>query len=140
MPFSAHCRVGRLVEARLHALSSVDEVDRFQAAMREAFLLAGRKAVVCADWRGAQVLPPDVAERVAAMLVFGNPRLERSAVLLARDSAAFALQVERVVREAANPARRTFRDAADMQAWLSGALDPIERTRMEEFLSESVRR
>jgi hypothetical protein len=70
-----------------------------------------------------------------ALLERGNPRLERSAILLSQEHATFNLQVERVVREAKNSARRTFRDAAAMVAWLGESLTAAERDSVARFLS-----
>jgi len=133
--FTVDHSVGRLLEARLEALRTVEDVARFEEAMRQGFDRVEGKAIVCADWRKANVLPPAVAERMIALLERGNPRLERSAILLAKEHATFNLQVERVVREAKNSARRTFRDAAAMVAWLGESLTAVERDWVARFLS-----
>lgn len=134
--YTVECRVGRLIEARLVSLRSVDEVIAFEQAMAAAFARAGARSVICADWRQANVMPPDVAARLRDLLTHGNAHLERSAVLLAREHATFNLQVERVVREAASPDRRTFRDPSPMLAWLDEILTPAERARARTFLGE----
>ena len=131
------CRVGRLVEARLVSLRSVDEVVTFEQAMAAAFARAGVRSVICADWRQANILAPEVAARLRDLLTRGNTHLERSAVLLAREHATFNLQVERVVREAASPGRRTFRDPEAMLAWLAETLTPAEHARATAFLGEA---
>jgi hypothetical protein len=133
--FTVEVRAGRLIEARLISLADVDEVIRFERAMGEAFASVGGRSVVCADWRQANILAPLVAERLIALLQRGNPHVERSAILLAREHATFNLQVERLVREAQNPARRTFREAAAMVDYLSDALTPGEKARVAEFLA-----
>jgi hypothetical protein len=132
--FSADCRVGRLVEARLIHLRNTGDVDEFTQSLRRAFTAAGARAIVCADWRQAQVLPPEAADGMIGLLKWGNAKFERSAVLLAREHATFNLQVERVIREAGNPARRAFRSVDEMIAWLGEILGPDERRRMLEFL------
>jgi hypothetical protein len=129
--------VGRLVEARLFTLEKVDQVAELEEAMRGAFSRAGNKSVICADWRAANVLAPPVADRLIDLLSKGNPFLERSAVLLAREHATFNLQVERLVRQANNPARKAFRDVAPLQLWLDEILTPAEQVRLREFLSRS---
>jgi hypothetical protein len=133
--FTVDRSVGRLIEARLVSLRTVDDVGRFEDAMRAEFDRVDGKAIVCADWRVANVLPPAVADRLIELLARGNPRLERSAILLSAEHATFNLQVERVVREAKNSARRTFRDAPAMVAWLGESLTPAERDRVARFLS-----
>jgi hypothetical protein len=134
--YSAECIVGRLVEARLFALQSVEEVTAFQGAMRNAFRRAGPRSVICADWRAATLLAPDVAEALIGLLKVGNAFFERSAILLGTEQAIFGMQVERFVREAANPSRRTFRDALSMRRWLAEVLDADEVRRMNEFFRE----
>jgi hypothetical protein len=132
--YEVGARVGRLIEARLVALADVDEVARFEQAMAQAFAAMSGRSVVCADWRQANILPPMVADRLTALLQRGNPHVERSAILLAREHATFNLQVERLVRESQNPARRTFRDPAAMAAFLGEVLTPAERARVAAFL------
>jgi hypothetical protein len=133
--YSADVRIGRLIEARLFTLETVDQVAQFETVMREAFSkTGGKKAVICADWRQANVLRPDVADRLIGLLTRGNTFLERSAVLLAREHATFNLQVERLVREANNPARKTFRATGPLEIWLDEVLDSAERIRLRDFL------
>ena len=133
--FTVTVRVGRRVEARLTSLADVDEVTRFERAMAEAFASVGGRSVVCADWRQANILPPAVADRLTALLQRGNPHVERSAILLAREHATFNLQVERLVRESQNPARKTFRAPEPMVDYLAAVLTPTEKARVAEFLA-----
>jgi hypothetical protein len=133
--YNAEARVGRLVEARFVSLADVDEVSRFERAMADAFAAVGGPSVVCADWRQANTLRPDVAERLIALLQRGNPFVERSAILLAPEHATFSLQVERLVREAKNPARKSFRQAAPMVEFLGEVLTPAEKARAAAFLA-----
>src|SRR4051794_35037176 len=134
--YTADCRVGRLVEARLYTLQTVDEVTAFQSAMRDAFRRAGPRSVICADWRAATLLAPDVADALMGLLRVGNAYFERSAILLGKDQAIFGMQVERVVREAASPTRRTFRDTLKMREWLAEVREVDEIRRMNEFFRE----
>lgn len=131
--FSAECRVGRLVEARLGWMNDAADVQRFLEQMRLAFKLAGN-SVICADWRQALVLPPSAGDALLELLRQGNRHFVRSAVLLAPENAVFGLQVERLCREAGNPARRTFRHVDPLLAWLGEILTPLESVRAEEFL------
>jgi hypothetical protein len=135
--YTVQQKIGRVIEARLETLRTVDEVARFEKAMREAFDQIPGKAIVCADWRRANILAPDVADRLVGLLTRGNLRLERSAVLLAKNNAAFNLQVERVVREAQNAARRTFRDVETMIEWAGELLTADERAHVLAFLDEA---
>jgi hypothetical protein len=133
--FSAECKVGRLVEARLYWVNNASEVQLFRERMKLAFKVAG-DCVICADWRRAKVLPPSAGDALLALLRQGNPHFIRSAVLLAPEDALFSLQVERLCREAGNPARRTFRNVDQHQAWLREVLTPLESARAAAFISE----
>src|SRR5947209_3336971 len=72
VPYTVSCEVGRLVEARLFTLRTVEEVADFQIAMRNAFERASGPSIICADWRAAKVLPPDVADAILVLLESGN--------------------------------------------------------------------
>jgi hypothetical protein len=136
LPYSVECRVGRLVEARLLIPRTPAEVGAFAEELRRVFTSLPGKFVICADWCAATLLAPDVADALADLLRRGNPFIERSAILLSRNNALFGLQVERVIREAGNPARRTFRQAAPMRSWLAEVLRHEERISMNEFLAD----
>jgi len=132
--FTADCVVGRLVEAQFESLPAVEDVSAFQTAMGTAFAKAGPGAIVCADWRSADLLAPQVAEALIELLKRGNRHLDRSAILLSETHATFSLQVERLVRQATNPARRTFRSPNRMLIWLAEVLRPDELFRAQSFL------
>jgi hypothetical protein len=132
--FGAECRVGRLVEARLGWMNDASDVRRFREQMRAAFEIAGN-SVICADWRSALVLPPSASDELLELLRQGNQHFVRSAILLAPENAVFGLQVERLCREAGNPARRTFRHVDPFLAWLQEVLTPLESARAAEFVS-----
>jgi hypothetical protein len=133
--FSAERRVGCLVEARLGWLNDASDVQRFLQRMRSAFLADGQ-SVICADWRRALVLPPSAGEALLDLLRQGDRHFVRSAVLFAPENAIFGLQVERLCREAGNPARRTFRDAQPLLVWLGEVLTPLESARAAEFIKQ----
>ncbi|MEO1170622.1 MAG: hypothetical protein AAFX94_01020, partial [Myxococcota bacterium] len=57
--------------------------------------------------------------------------------LLVGDSATFILQMERVIREAGSPQRKTFRDFPALRQWLAPVLTPDELTRIDVFRHES---
>lgn len=136
--FSAECSVGRLIEARLCWMNDADDVHRFLEQMRLAFKVAG-ESVICADWRRALVLPPSAGEALLELLRQGNRHFIRSAILLAPEDAVFGLQVERLCREAGNPARRTFRDVKPFLTWLGEVLTPLESARAAEFIGQGSR-
>jgi hypothetical protein len=137
--FAADCVVGRLVEARLEYLTTPADVARFVVAMQAAFAKAGPGCIICADWRTANVLSPDVGEALIDLLRRGNRRLSRSGVLLPAHSPTFVLQVERLVREANNPERRTFSAPRPMLEWLGELLSPSELQQATDFLNHPAR-
>lgn len=114
-------------------MNDAADVQRFLEQMRLAFKVAG-DSVICADWRQALVLPPSAGDALLELLRQGNRHFIRSAVLLAPENAIFSLQVERLCREAGNPARRTFRDVKPFLAWLREVLTPLESARAAEFI------
>ena len=136
--FSAECRVGRLVEARLDWLNTPDEVAEFVRAMQAAFAKAGPTSVICADWRAASVMPPDVGDALIGLLRRGNKHFTRSAVLLSGTSGTLNLQVERLFREAGNEHRRAFKATPPMLQWIAEVLTPGELQRAADFLHASV--
>jgi len=131
--FHVDTPAGCLVVARWSELRTRAEAEAFRDAIRAAVLKV-KPAVICADWRSAHVVSPEVAEVFSDMLHASNPVLRRSAILLAADHATFALQTERLVREAANPARRTFREPTEMLVWLAELLGPEESDAARRFL------
>jgi hypothetical protein len=133
---AVECRVGRLVEARLLAPRTPEQIADFAEALRKTFTAIGAPCVICADWRQTTLLAPKVADSLVALLRSGNAHFERSAILLPNDSALFTLQVERVIREASHPARRAFRQAPAMREWLAETLDAAETRRLHEFLTD----
>lgn len=139
VPFTVECRAGRLIEVRLLAVRQAADVARLEEAMRGAFLRqAGRKVVICTDLRVVGLLSPTMADLMIGVLAKTNAYIERSAMLLPQEGAAFHLQAERVVREAKNAARRTCRDARELLAWLGEVLDDAERARVRAFLGVSA--
>lgn len=137
--FSAECRVGRLLEARLGWVATAGDVHEFQTAMRAAFTQAGPHSIICADWRQVSVLPPEASDALIGLLRVGNRHFVRSAVLLHPGDAMLSLQVERLFREAANPDRRAFRAPSALLAWLGEVLTPAEARRAWEFLDKPSR-
>jgi hypothetical protein len=126
-------RAGRLVEVRLASPVSLDEIGRLGRELKRA-MLTHRKIAVAADLSKCTVFPPEIYEAFVSLLRSDNPGIERSAYLLA-DSAVFTLQLERMVKDAANPVRRTFRDRAALRAWLGQVLTSVEQGAVDQFLA-----
>jgi len=125
---------GRLVTFRV--TPPVDDGNAVSAAadLRSAILGVEGPVIVCSDLRGARTFAPWTAQRFIGVMKLDNIKIERSALLLGADKAAVLLQIERMVREAASPARRTFRDGSELAAWLAPLLDERERAALEAFL------
>ena len=135
--FSIENQAGRLVECRIRSPITLPDVKAFADRLRlvlPAAAAARGKVVIGVDLRGANVFPPDVSDAFIAIMRSDNPMVERSG-FIAGDSALFGLQVERMIRDANNPARRAFRDVGALQTWLGEVLEPAEKTRLEAFLA-----
>ena len=137
-PFSIENLAGRLLECRIRSPIAMPQVAEFGDRLRVVLPAAakGGKAVICVDLREANVFPPDVADAFTALMRADNALLERSG-FLAHHSALFGLQVERLIRDAQNPARRAFRDPASLRSWLGEVLDQGEKSRLAAFLDST---
>ena len=128
---------GRLVTFRV--VSPVDDANAANAAadLRKHVGAVEGRVVICTDLRDARVFSPGTTDIFVAQMKAGNPKLERSAILIGESSPTFILQLERMVREAASPDRKTFRKASELEAWLEPMLTPAEQSALHEFLSAS---
>ena len=131
--------VGRLVEIRFDGSPQVSDVERFNADCRACVMQCNvetkRRAVLCTDLRQTQLFMPDVSDRLLTLMRSDNPHLERNA-FLGSGSALLALQVARLVKEAANPGRRrVFTETEPLCEWLDEVLSADERARMRSFIS-----
>ena len=133
--FRVDSPTGNLVTARWAWLRDTAEAERFRAAIGAAVGRV-RPAVICADWRAASIVSPEVADVMLSMLRGANPMLRRSGILLTSERSAFSLQTERLVREAAHPQRRTFRAVPELLVWLSEVLTPAEQAAARQFLAD----
>ena len=129
--------VGRLCVARFAPPFDVAQVDKLAQEIRAILVRLTRPAIFCNDIRRTHVFPPDVSDRITAMLRSDNPRVERSAVVIG-NSSVVGLQLERMFREAGNPGRRVFRTVDGITTWLDEALTPLERERMRAHLAEDT--
>ncbi len=128
--------VGRLIEVRLGPVRTTQDVDEWfdLFAVELAKVPANERAIVAADWRACTLLSHETSERAVKRLTQTNPRIERSAVLVAGDSAIGVLQLLRVLRESQHPDRRLFQEPAPCIAWLTEKLNAAESARVLEFL------
>lgn len=126
------CSVGRFIETRWIPPIESAHVDHFVKRTTQILSSAPEKFVVFADLEQASVMPPEWIDRVVEMLCADNGRIERNGILI-KGTATFILQMERMIRQANNPSRRTFRDFGELKAWLLPAMTPAERARFEAF-------
>jgi hypothetical protein len=134
--FTAEVRVGRLLEARLVAPVTVEDIERCEERLNQLFEKHG-ETVLVADYTRATVFPQEVAARVLDMFKRGKSRVVRSAALVS-ESAIFSLQVERLIAQAGNPMRRSFHDRFELKAFLGAALTHEEHIRLVQFLAEAA--
>jgi hypothetical protein len=127
---------GRLVTFRV--VPPVDDANATNAAaeLRAALLAIHGPAIVCADLTEARTFSGNTTQQFIALMKSDNAKVERSGLLLSDASATFLLQVERMVREAANPARRTFRDPRSLREWLAPVLTPQVDAALAAFLAQ----
>jgi hypothetical protein len=130
---------GRLVTFRV--VSPVDDGNAAKAAaeLRRIVQSIEGRVVICTDLTDARVFAPGTTDAFVKAMKADNPKLERSAILLGGDSPTFLLQLERMVREAASPDRRTFRDQRELAQWLEPILSERELMALRAFLFEARR-
>ena len=131
--------VGRLVEVRFASPLTLDEVRQFVGEHHAIIKKLARKYIGAVDLLQADVFPVPVAETLIQLLSGVAPQVERTAILI-RDSAVFALQVERVLRNSNNPNRRVFREPEALQEWLGEVLDIQEQARLKQFVEDAIGR
>ncbi|MCP4659984.1 MAG: hypothetical protein GY856_31665 [bacterium] len=133
--FTSENHVGRLVELRVRSPVSDDEVLEIRDTQLQHIRRLNEPFVAVTDLRQAYVFPPHIADGFIVLLESANPRLERSGILIT-ESAVFSLQLERALDAVANPKRRAFRSARELEVWLGEVLSEPEKERLEQFLNE----
>jgi len=131
--------VGRLVEVRVASPLALDEVQQLVGELQAIIKRLARNYVGVVDLLQAEVFPVPVAETLIKLLSGVAPQLDRTAFLI-RDSAVFALQVERVIRNSNHPDRRVFREPGALQEWLGEVLDVQEQARLAQFVDDAIGR
>jgi hypothetical protein len=126
--------VGRLIEARIVSPVTAADLPAFGGRIASLFASQRDKVIICTDLMRADTFPPAVSEGFLTIMRKDNPKVLRSAFLF-QPSATFGLQIERLLKEAANPDRRAFRTVAELSAWLGEVATPDERARITAFLS-----
>ena len=126
--------VGRLIEGAVATPIGVTEAEGAVQRIRLTVLSAPARAICCIDATGLTLLPAPVSEAFVALFTRDNPRIECSAFLLSRRASGVGLQLDRMLREAGHPARRSFDDREAMGAWLDPMLTPEERAQLRRFI------
>jgi hypothetical protein len=131
---------GRLVTFRVRP--PVEDANAGAAAveLRSAVGRVDGRVVICSDLTDARTFAPATVERFVQAMKADNPRLERSAILLGPESPTLLLQLERMIKESNHPARRTFRDAAELAEWLRPVLTDDEQRALAGFLGPTAGR
>lgn len=126
---------GRLVEVRVTPPLTLDEIKQFVEEHKATVSRIPDRYVGVVDLHRANVFLPEVAEALIQLLSRMADQVERTAFLIG-ESAVFALQIERVLRNAANPNRKSFRDPRPLTDWLGEVLNASERLRLDRFLTD----
>ena len=128
---------GRLIEVKLASPLTIEEVEQFTQKYVEVMRKIPVRYVGVVNLLEAYVFPKNVADGLMKLLSGAASHVERSAMLIG-ESAVFALQVERLIREANNPNRRAFRHGPELVAWLSEVLTAAEKKELERFIHEAT--
>lgn len=131
-------RAGRLVAIHIASPITESELTAFEIELG-AIVALSRSIVFWTDLRQAQVLGEAHAARLVSIMRGDNRKVLRTALLLPEGNAILALQFERIVREAANPARRIFRDRSAAMRWLLEVLEPEEQMSVANLAASSGR-
>jgi hypothetical protein len=131
--YSVRISVGRVLELTVASPFESTDFRPFQTLVRDAIQSAPSKVIACSDLRRATVFTQDIVTGMVDLMRSDNPKIERSGFLIA-GSAVFTMQMERIIRGANNPARRTFRNSVECVSWLSEVLNPAERRQLQQFV------
>ncbi len=133
--YHAESPAGRLIMLRMSTPLTTTDVSDIVSRLRMFVLANSGRVLLCGDLRAMSLLPPEHAELFQSMFARDNPKVERSALIVSQRVGGFGMQIERMVREANNPARRVFDDAALGAAYLDPLLTPAERAELKRFLA-----
>lgn len=139
--FTCEVKLGRLIEARVVQLKTPGEAREYSDALAAAVrsCSGGSRSpdpILCADHRPVAIYSQEVADELARLFGQMNSRLARVAILAAKSNATLVLQLGRIIREANNPRRRLFYDAAQAVEFLREDLSIDESQRAAAFLAE----
>jgi hypothetical protein len=126
----------RILAVRLDSCETVEEAKALAKDMRGALKGQTGKIVAVADFRKAHVFSAEVSEVFVEILKADNPLIERSAHVLAKGSNVFAMQIERMVREAGSTNRKVFREVDDALAYVADALTQPHKQWLLEWFAQ----
>lgn len=124
---------GRLIEVKVASPLTIQEAQQLVGDLLAAMQNLAGPSVGVVDLLGAHVFAPDVAETLIKLLSANAPHVIRTAMLIG-DSAVFALQVERGIRDSDPEKRRAFRSPGELKAWLAEVLTAEEKAALERFI------
>jgi hypothetical protein len=134
---SVQNNAGRLIEIRVRSPLAPNEFGQFIEELKATAARIPGRYVAVSDLQQANVFTPEIAATLIQLLSQLADRVERAAFLVG-DSAVLSLQIERVLRNAANPNRRTFRAIEPLKEWLGEILNENERHRVDGFFAASL--
>lgn len=121
------------IEAGYRNLVDITDIDA-EIARLSGVIPSSRRLVLAIDWRKCFVMDEGAARQLLSSMRGTNARIECSGALLPVESPVAMLQLNRMLRESQNPARRGFDDPQDLVAWLSDVLTPEELSRLRVFI------
>jgi hypothetical protein len=130
--------VGHFGGVRFTAPVTSEDVAGLSRRLRELLTASPRAMAFCTDMRGARVVAPEVVDRLVEMMRADNPKIERNAILVGEGNV-FALQLDRMRREAGASNRPLFRDEKALVASLAEVLSPAELVALGRFLAGEQR-
>jgi hypothetical protein len=128
-------QVGRLIEVVVESPTTSAEWKALPKQLSSIHSRISEKYMYCANISRAKLLQPEEAEPMKKIMYLDNPRLVRTAIYLGSNSAILMLQMERLIREAGNPARKAFRDPQKLISWMAEVTTPEEEQRIREIYS-----
>jgi hypothetical protein len=130
---------GRVVAVRPIALWKREDAAAYGEAVRRVVPSFAGKAVICGDYRRVTVFPSEVTDELQRLYAELNPYILRSGILVTPNHSVPKVQVERVMRGAQHPQRRSLTSRVELETWLGEILTPEERGGVSSFLDEGDR-
>jgi|GEM_PF-1930290 len=131
--------VGRLAEVLYRPPLSIEQLSAFVADVRRVVERASTPLVFVCDWRPVDGFDETFTDTIVWTMRRDNPRILANGVLVSASNVRLFDQVDRLLREAKNPARRVFKSRAEVVAFLDPHLSDDERRRRDQFLDENER-